>query len=64
MTIITIIYHHHHHHHLTGFTGFYQGVLSPLCALTLLNTINFSLYERINKTLHQTIPSSSSGTDD
>ena len=43
--------------------GFYRGVLSPLCALTLLSTINFSLYEVIKKSL-QNISSNGHNIDD
>lgn len=34
-----------------GFVGFYRGVGSPLVALTILNTVNFSSYSYFSKLL-------------
>ena len=34
-----------------GFQGFYRGVASPLCALTVLNMLNFSTYARFRSRL-------------
>ena len=34
-----------------GFSGFYRGVASPLAALTILNTLNFSSYATMRKKL-------------
>lgn len=39
-----------------GIFGFYRGVLSPLCALTLLNSINFTLYAFFKESIPPVIP--------
>ena len=39
-----------------GILGFYRGVLSPLCALTLLNSINFTVYAYFRDKIPSQIP--------
>lgn len=36
-------------YHRSGFIGFYRGIASPLTALTILNTVNFSTYESFRR---------------
>lgn len=48
-------------HKNSGFQGFYRGVASPLGALTVLNTLNFSLYANFRTILGVSDPLLASG---